>query len=103
MAAIGNPYATPGADFDPQSKMKAESIFGSPMQRQGLMNLGTPLHDKGHANDYEGHTHRKKEDHTKQVTIWPKLTRKSCIHLNFILKMVDPKLKETDKVNIWFQ
>ena len=60
IAAIANPYATPGADFNPQSKMKAESIFGSPMQRQGLMNLGTPLHDKGHANDYEGHTHRKK-------------------------------------------
>jgi len=42
MAAIGNPYATPGADFDPQSKMKAESIFGSAEQRQGLMNLRTP-------------------------------------------------------------
>ena len=82
MAAIGNPYATPGADFDPQSKMKAESIFGSPMQRQGLMNLGTPLHDKGHANDYEGHTHRKKGgsykegdymDETDMETSFPKL------------------------------
>jgi len=82
MAAIGNPYATPGADFNPQSKMKAESIFGSPMQRQGLMNLGTPLHDKGHANDYEGHTHRKKGgsykegdymDETDMETSYPKL------------------------------
>ena len=54
MAAIGNPYATPGADFDPQSKMKAESIFGSPMQRQGLMNLGTPLH---HDSEKQAHTH----------------------------------------------
>jgi len=82
MAAIENPYATPGADFNPQSKMKAESIFGSPMQRQGLMNLGTPLHDKGHANDYEGHTHRKKGgsykegdymDETDMETSYPKL------------------------------
>ena len=82
MAAIGNPYVTPGADFDPQSKMKAESIFGSPMQRQGLMNLGTPLHDKGHADDYEGHTHRKKGgsykegdymDETDMETSYPKL------------------------------
>ena len=82
MAAIENPYATPGTDFNPQSKMKAESIFGSPMQRQGLMNLGTPLHDKGHANDYEGHTHRKKGgsykegdymDETDMETSYPKL------------------------------
>ena len=82
MAAIENPYATPGADFNPQSKMKAESIFGSAGQRQGLMNLGTPLHDKGHANDYEGHTHRKKGgsykegdymDETDMETSFPKL------------------------------
>ena len=82
IAAIANPYATPGADFNPQSKMKAESIFGSPMQRQGLMNLGTPLHDKGHANDYEGHTHRVKGgsykkgdymDETDMETSYPKL------------------------------
>jgi len=59
MAAIGNPYATPGADFDPQSKMKAESIFGSPMQRQGLMNLGTPLHDAGHG-EKQSHSHPSK-------------------------------------------
>ena len=58
MAAIGNPYATPGADFDPQSKMKAESIFGSAGQRQGLMNLGTPLHTKGHEGDFiKDHKH----------------------------------------------
>jgi len=82
MAAIENPYATPGADFNPQSKIKAESIFGSPMQRQGSMNLGTPLHDKGHANDYEGHTHRTKGgsykegdymDETDMETSYPKL------------------------------
>jgi hypothetical protein len=54
MAAIENPYATPGADFNPQSKMKAESIFGSAGQRQGLMNLGTPLH---HDSEKQAHTH----------------------------------------------
>ena len=54
IAAIANPYATPGADFNPQSKMKAESIFGSPMQRQGLMNLGTPLH---HDSEKQAHSH----------------------------------------------
>ena len=59
IAAIANPYATPGADFNPQSKMKAESIFGSPMQRQGLMNLGTPLHDAGHGAK-QAHTHPSK-------------------------------------------
>ena len=55
MAAIENPYATPGADFDPQSKMKAESIFGSAGQRQGLMNLGTPLAHKTAAKHPEPH------------------------------------------------
>ena len=59
IAAIANPYATPGADFNPQSKMKAESIFGSPMQRQGLMNLGTPLHDAGHGAK-QSHSHPSK-------------------------------------------
>jgi hypothetical protein len=59
IAAIANPYATPGADFNPQSKMKAESIFGSPMQRQGLMNLGTPLHDAGHGTK-QSHSHPSK-------------------------------------------
>ena len=59
IAAIANPYATPGADFNPQSKMKAESIFGSPMQRQGLMNLGTPLHDAGHG-EKQSHSHPSK-------------------------------------------
>jgi hypothetical protein len=57
IAAIANPYATPGADFNPQSKMKAESIFGSPMQRQGLMNLGTPLH---HDSEKQSHSHPSK-------------------------------------------
>ena len=82
LAAVSDPYSTSGADFNPQSKMKAESIFGSAGQRQGLMNLGTPLHDKGHANDYEGHTHRKKGgsyregdymDETDMETSYPKL------------------------------
>ena len=54
MAAIGNPYATPGADFSPQSRMKAESMYGSSGQRQGLMNLGTPLH---HDSEKQAHTH----------------------------------------------
>ena len=39
--------------------MKAESIFGSPMQRQGLMNLGTPLHDAGHGTK-QSHSHPSK-------------------------------------------
>ena len=82
MAAIGNPYATPGADFSPQSRMKAESMYGSSGQRQGLMNLGTPLHNKGHEDDYEGHTHRVKGgsykkgdymDETDMETSYPKL------------------------------
>jgi len=59
MAAIENPYATPGADFDPQSKMKAESIFGSAGQRQGLMNLGTPLAHKTAAKHPEPHRNTK--------------------------------------------
>jgi hypothetical protein len=82
LAAISDPYSTSGADFNPQSKMKAESIFGSPMQRQGLMNLGTPLDDKGHGDDHDGHTHRKTEkpykegsymDGTDMESSYPKL------------------------------
>ena len=87
-------------DFNPQSKMKAESIFGSPMQRQGLMNLGTPLHDKGHADDYEGHTHRKtrkayKEgsymDGTDKESSYPKLHTQNI-----------GEIKRDKKVNLWF-
>lgn len=82
VSAISNPYASPGADFNPSSKIKAQDIFGSPMQRQGLMNVGSPAHDKGHPNDYEGHTHRKKGasykegdymDETDMETSYPKL------------------------------
>lgn len=83
LAAVDvDPYSALGADFDPKSKIKAESIFGSPMQRQGLMNLGSPMHSKGHENDYEGHTHRKKGasykegdymDETDMETSYPKL------------------------------
>lgn len=82
VSAILNPYATPGADFNPSSKIKAQDIFGSPAQRQGLMNVGSPAHDKGHPNDYEGHTHRKKGgsykegdymDETDMETSYPEL------------------------------
>ena len=82
VSATLNPYASPGADFNPSSKIKAQDIFGSPMQRQGLMNVGSPAHDKGHPNDYEGHTHRKKGgsykegdymDETDMETSYPKL------------------------------
>lgn len=82
VSAISNPYASPGADFNPSSKIKAQDIFGSPAQRQGLMNVGSPAHDKGHPNDYEGHTHRKKGgsykegdymDETDMETSYPEL------------------------------
>lgn len=82
MSAISDPYSALGADFGAGTRNKAQSIYGSAGQRQGLMNLGTPLHDKGHANDYEGHTHRKKGgsykegdymDETDMETSYPKL------------------------------
>ena len=38
----------------------ASQLFGSGQRASMLAMKGTPLHDKGHANDYEGHTHRKK-------------------------------------------
>ena len=37
----------------------ASQLFGSGQRASMLAMKGTPLHDKGHANDYEGHTHRK--------------------------------------------
>jgi hypothetical protein len=82
VSATLNPYTSPGADFNPSSKIKAQDIFGSPMRRQGLMNVGSPAHDKGHPNDYEGHTHRKKGgsykegdymDETDMETSYPEL------------------------------
>ena len=38
----------------------ASQLFGSGQRASMLAMNGTPLHDKGHADDYEGHTHRKK-------------------------------------------
>ena len=38
----------------------ASQLFGSGQRASMLAMKGTPLHDKGHADDYEGHTHRKK-------------------------------------------
>ena len=35
-------------------------LFGSGQRASMLAMKGTPLHTKGHADDYEGHTHRKK-------------------------------------------
>lgn len=57
-------------------------LFGSGQRASMLAMKGTPLHDKGHANDYEGHTHRKKGgsykegdymDETDMETSYPKL------------------------------
>jgi hypothetical protein len=57
-------------------------LFGSGQRASMLAMKGTPLHDKGHANDYEGHTHRKKGgsykegdymDETDMETSFPKL------------------------------
>ena len=81
-AAMSDPYSSPGATVDPKQAMNAETIFGQKGQRQALMNLGTPLYDKGHASDYDGHTHRKKGgsykegdymDETDMETSYPKL------------------------------
>ena len=38
----------------------ASQLFGSGQRASMLAMKGTPLHDKDHADDYEGHTHRKK-------------------------------------------
>jgi len=60
----------------------ASQLFGSGQRASMLAMKGTPLHDKGHANDYEGHTHRKKGgsykegdymDETDMETSYPKL------------------------------
>ena len=81
-AAMSDPYSSPGATVDPKQAMNAETIFGQKGQRQALMNLGTPLYDKGHSSDYDGHTHRKKGgsykegdlmDETDMETSYPKL------------------------------
>ena len=57
-------------------------LFGSGQRASMLAMKGTPLHDKGHADDYEGHTHRKKGgsykegdymDETDMETSYPKL------------------------------
>lgn len=57
-------------------------LFGSGQRASMLAMKGTPLHDKGHPNDYEGHTHRKKGasykegdymDETDMETSYPKL------------------------------
>jgi len=42
LSAMQDPYSGPGSKFDPSARMKAESIYGSALQRQGLMNLGSP-------------------------------------------------------------
>lgn len=60
----------------------ASQLFGSGQRASMLAMNGTPLHDKGHADDYEGHTHRKKGgsykvgdymDETDMETSYPKL------------------------------
>jgi len=43
LSAMQDPYSGPGSKFDPSARMKAESIYGSVAQRQGIMNTGTPL------------------------------------------------------------
>jgi hypothetical protein len=44
MQAMIDPYKSPGATFKPGEKINAENIYGSALQRQGLMNLGSPAH-----------------------------------------------------------
>ena len=60
----------------------SSQLFGSGQRASMLAMKGTPLHDKGHADDYEGHTHRKKGrsykegdymDETDMETSYPKL------------------------------
>ena len=43
LSALENPYSGPGAKFNPSAVMKAESIYGSVAQRQGIMNANSPL------------------------------------------------------------
>ena len=57
MSAISDPYSALGADFGAGTRNKAQSIYGSAGQRQGLMNLGTPLH---HNSEKQAHTHPSK-------------------------------------------
>ena len=57
MSAISDPYSALGADFGAGARNKAQSIYGSAGQRQGLMNLGTPLH---HDSEKQAHTHPSK-------------------------------------------
>ena len=57
MSAISDPYSALGADFGAGTRNKAQSIYGSAGQRQGLMNLGTPLH---HDSEKQAHTHPSK-------------------------------------------
>ena len=60
----------------------ASQLFGSGQRASMLAMKGTPLQNAGHANDYEGHTHRKKGgsykegdymDETDMETSYPKL------------------------------
>ena len=66
MSAISDPYSALGADFGAGTRSKAQSIYGSAGQRQGLMNLGTPLHTEGHGGA-KGHTHAKPGDYLDQT------------------------------------
>ena len=66
MSAISDPYSALGADFGAGTRNKAQSIYGSAGQRQGLMNLGTPLHTEGHGGAKD-HTHAKPNDYLDQT------------------------------------
>lgn len=57
MSAISDPYSALGADFGAGTRNKAQSIYGSAGQRQGLMNLGTPLY---HDSEKQAHSHPSK-------------------------------------------
>jgi hypothetical protein len=59
MSAISDPYSALGADFGAGTRNKAQSIYGSAGQRQGLMNLGTPLAHKTAAKHPEPHRNTK--------------------------------------------
>ena len=72
----------PGRLGSASSVNTQNQIFGGGQAQTAAEQLQTPLYDKGHANDYDGHTHRKKGgsykvgdymDETDMETSYPKL------------------------------
>ncbi len=72
----------PGRLGSASSVNTQNQIFGGGQAQTAAEQLQTPLYDKGHADDYDGHTHRKKGgsykvgdymDETDMETSYPKL------------------------------